>query len=114
MIVEAFNQAGLFAKLGMLVSLAPLGVAILYAIAPTERRLATMRPLSLAAIFGALTSFVVGAVNILHGIGAMTAGPIGWNNVADGAAESLVPLFIGFSVLTISWLCVALGMRRTS
>ena len=113
MIVEAFNQAGILAKIGMLVALAPLGVAIRYAIAPTERRLAAMRPLSLAAIFGALTSFVVGAVNILRGLG-VTSGPIGWHDVALGAAESLVPLFIGFSVLTISWLCVAAGMRRVS
>jgi hypothetical protein len=113
MIVDAFNQAGILAKLGMLVALAPLGVAIRYAIAPTERRLAAMRPLTLAAIFAALTSFVVGAVNVLQGIG-VTGRPIAWNNVALGAAESLVPLFIGFTVLTISWLCVAVGMRRVS
>lgn len=113
MIVEAFNQAGLFAKLGMLVALAPLGMAIRYAITPTERRLAAMRPLSLAAIFGALSAFVVGAVNILLGL-ARTGGPVAWSNVAEGGAESLVPLFIGFSVLAISWLLVAVGMRRIS
>jgi hypothetical protein len=113
MIVEAFNNSGLFAKLGMLVALAPLGVAILYSVTPTERRLAAMRPLSLASIFGALSAFVVGAVNVLLGLSA-TGGPVAWNNVAEGSAEALVPLFIGFSVLAISWLLVAVGMRRTS
>ncbi|HVL70024.1 MAG TPA: hypothetical protein VM364_22385 [Vicinamibacterales bacterium] len=111
MILEAFNHAGIFAKLGMLVAVAPLGVAIRYAVGPTEQRLAAMRPLSLAAIFAALSAFLVGAVNVLQGLAA-TAGPVGWNDVALGAAEALVPLFLAFGTLAVAWICVAVGMRR--
>ena len=29
-----------------------------------------------------------------------------------GAAESLVPMFVGFASLTVAWLLVAVGMGR--
>ena len=94
-------------------SVATVGVALVYAIRPNEQRLALMRPLSLAAIFGGLSTFTLGITNALRGIAEnqpFTAGT--WHIVAVGTAESFVGLFVAFGCLTIAWLLVALGMRR--
>ncbi len=69
---QVFHQIGWFALLTTIIGLLPLGVALLYAIAPSERRLAVMRPLSLAAIFGALSGVFSGFIAVLRGIGVTT------------------------------------------
>lgn len=106
---ELFSNAGLVAKFSMLIVFAPLVMGVLYAVRPTEERLALMRPLSLAGIFAALVGLSTGLVNVLAGIantGTMS------NAMYAGVAESLVTCVLGFGCLTIAWLCVALGMRR--
>lgn len=99
--------------LGMAVAVATVTVAIAYAYRPNERQLAMIRPLSLATIFAALCSFAVGIATVLEGLGN-TRPPVGWNDVALGASEAFVPLFAAFGCLTIAWISVAIGMRRTS
>ena len=109
----AFGSQSIVGKLGMLIGLAPLGLALICAMRPTEGRLALMRPLTLATIFAGLCSFVAGLANVLVGIGSsgeMSAAT--WRNVALGGAETLIPLFIAFGCLTVSWLLVAVGLRR--
>ena len=112
---EAVGQMGLFALLTLVICLTPLAMAIAYAASPSERRLALMRPLSLAAIFAALAGVFIGFIMVLRGIGAtgaLTAGA--WRSIALGASEALVPVFFGFACLTAAWLLVALGMRRSA
>jgi uncharacterized membrane protein len=29
-------------------------------------------------------------------------------------AEALIPTFVAFACLTVAWLCVAMGMRKTA
>ena len=112
MIVEGFNQSGIVAKVCMLVPIVPLVFALAYAIRPTERRLALMRPLSLAAIFAAVAGLTVGFAVVLQGLAATQIDNVDWNAVAMGASETFVPVFSGFACLTLSWLLVAIGMRR--
>ena len=107
---DILRQAGVHAILSMIVAILPLGAGIAYLIKPTEQRLALMRPISLAGLFAALSGLASGLVNVLRGI--VVSEPIRWHIVALGTAESLVPLYIGFSCLTVGWLCVALGLRR--
>jgi hypothetical protein len=90
-----------------------LGMAVAYAIRPTERKLALMRPLSLAAIFAAICSFSGGVATVFNGIAATP----GWSPNAPGMAmaglaECFIPLFVAFAFLALAWLLVALGMRR--
>lgn len=90
-----------------------LGMAIAYAIRPTERRLALMRPLSLASIFAAICSFSQGMAQVLQGVGASApfdAMDVG--RVFMGLAETFVPLFVAFAFLAVAWLLVAVGLRR--
>lgn len=108
---EAFAQMGIIAKVTIFMGLVPLGMGIVYAISPSEQRLALMRPLSLAAIFGALSGTMAGVINSLVGM-ARTQTPVFSPVVAAGLAESLVPVFFGFGCLTVAWLCVAVGLWR--
>ena len=111
--MEMLQGAGFFAKLTLSIAFTPLVVAVMYAARPTERRLALMRPFSLAGIFAALAGGVLGMLNVLRFFG-MTADPSAesYRRMAIGTAESLVPMFVGFSCLTAAWLVVAVGMSR--
>jgi hypothetical protein len=113
--MKNISQMGGFALLTLIIALVPLGLAIAYAASPSERRLALMRPVSLAAIFAALAGVFSGFIAILRGISAtetLTAGA--WRHIALGGAEALVSVFFGFACLTVAWLLVALGMRRSA
>ena len=89
------------------------GTAVAYAIRPTEQKLVLMRPLTLAAIFAAICSSSVGAATALKFAGA--AEPLTTKGVSVmlmGLSESLIPPFVAFAFLAVSWLLVAVGMRR--
>ena len=93
--------------------LGAFGSALAYAIRPTERRLALMRPLSLASIFAALCSFFVGLANVLHGAaatGTWNAGSV--EAMLMGLSDTLIPLFVAFAFLAVAWLLVAVGQQR--
>jgi hypothetical protein len=105
------THAGVFALASMFMGLVPMGMGILYAASPNEQRLALMRPLSLAAIFAALSGTSLGVLHVLRGIGMSRTATVS-PAAAIGLAESLVPIFFGFGCLTVAWLCVALGLWR--
>ena len=106
------REASLFALLTLILGLVPLGMAIVYAIRPTERNLALMRPLSLVGLFAAAAGTVLGFINSLRVIWTRELTAEAYRVMAVGAAESLVPVFVGFGSLTVAWLLVAIGMGR--
>jgi hypothetical protein len=108
-----FRHASLVTLFTIAVPAGVVAMAITYAIWPSERRLAMMRPLSLAAIFSGLGVLSLGLSNTLQGISASPPGTITWNAMAAGLAEMMAALFIIFGSLTISWLLVAVGMRQS-
>lgn len=110
-LINVLRQAGIAALLSMLVATFPAFAGIAYLLSPSERRLAFMRPISLAALFAGLAGLLLGFINILKAFWD-TEGPVNWKNVAVGAAESMVPLLLACGALTFAWLCVAIGMRR--
>ena len=112
--MELLRQASGVALLGLVVAIGPLAAGVWYAVSPTERRLALMRPLSLAAIFSGLGALVAGMSNALQWASRnvtpgkdFPAGPL-----AMGLAEAMIPLFVTCACLTVGWLCVTIGMRR--
>lgn len=113
--LRVIGEASIFGKLAMIVCAAPLATGIFYAVRPTERWLALMRPLSLAAIFASVSLLLLGVLNALMYMGRTTAGGPGTPVPAPVAlAEALVPSFIGFACLTAAWLCVAIGVKRST
>jgi hypothetical protein len=111
--IESWANAGLLARLSLIVVVVPLIMGITYAIRPSEARLALMRPFSLAGIFGGLCGFSAGVINTLIGA-AQSPDGLAARMVPVGLAEAIVPLVVGFGCLTVAWLCVALGLRRQS
>jgi hypothetical protein len=111
--ITVLSQAGIAALLSMVVAVFPVPAGIAYLVSPSERRLALIRPISLAALFSGLAGLMLGSINVLKGVWSAEA-EINWRIVAVGGAESLVPLTLAFGALTFAWLCVAIGMRRMS
>jgi hypothetical protein len=106
------RQASLFALLTLILGFVPLVMAAVYVVRPTERHLALMRPLSLAGLFGAIAGGVLGFINVLRLVWTRELTAETYRVMAIGAAESLVPTFVGFASLTVAWLLVAVGMGR--
>jgi hypothetical protein len=114
--LQLLTNASIVAVASTLTGIVPLAVGVVYAVWPSEARLALLRPLSLATIFAALAGSVLGLLNVLRGLGigrGVEFGPLEVSRIsAVGLAESLVPLFVAFGCLTITWLAVAIGMWR--
>jgi hypothetical protein len=110
---EAFSQAGLIAKMTLLVGFAPLAFAVAYAVRPEERILALLRPVSLVVVFAAICGVAAGFVAVLRGVAATLPKPVGtMPNLYIGLSEALVPMLVNFGVLAVSWVLVVVGMLR--
>ena len=110
--MNMLREASLFALLTLAVGVVPLVMAVVYLIRPTERHLALMRPLSLAGLFASITGSVLGVINVLFLVWTREPTRETYRAMAVGAAESLVPMLVGFASLTVAWLLVAVGMGR--
>ena len=108
--MRVLTNLGIVAILGAIVSASPMVMAAMYAFAPTIR-LALMRPLSLAAVFAALSNTMLGLVKFGRYVSSRPA-PVPLNVVAAGLAETLVVPFLAFGCLSVAWLLVTIGMRK--
>jgi len=104
-----------FASLfGLLICIVPAIAGAWFAVRPSERLLAFMRPLSLAAIFSAVCSLLLAVTNGFQTLGSPTNAldASGVRLAAVVMAEGLAPVVASFAFLTVAWICVAIGMRR--
>jgi hypothetical protein len=91
-----------------------LYLSVRFAISADARRLAILRALTWAQIF-AVTSGVAG--NVLAVMWNVTRDeelmkdPLG--PVMHGFGEALTPAVLGLSLLTVTWILIAFGLRRT-
>ena len=109
--MEALANAGVAALASMFVGVLPLAMAVVYAIWPNEQRLTLIRPLSLATVFAAVAGLALGFANELRFISR--TGQLAFSTViAAGLAEGLAPVFFAFGCLTLTWLCVTIGLSR--
>ena len=104
-----------------IVGLAALATAIRFVVRPTEHGLAVIRPLSVATTFATLGAFLHGLVTALINLvdrleqvpdAAATAKA--WTVFLAGLAEATIPLILAFALLAVTWLLVAVGLRRQS
>lgn len=73
-----------------------------------------MRPLTLAGIFAAVANVFLGLINALVYLARTGQNdPSPFARAAQALAETAVMPFVAFVCLTIGWLSVAIGMRRT-
>jgi hypothetical protein len=71
-----------------------------------------MRPVSLAAIFAAISGLVVGLIAALIGMGTTLPQWADMSPFFLGVAEAFVAPFFNFGLLAAAWLIVAVGMAR--
>ena len=110
--MRAITNLGLAGLFGLLITAVPMLVGRGYAVRPTERWLALMRPLTLAGIFASTANVFLGVTNSLVWASRNTlASPLDQRLMA-GFAELAVVGFASFVFLTVGWLAVAVGMRR--
>ena len=113
--MHILREASIMTLLGLLVSATPMVMGIAFAIRPNERRLALMRPLSLAGIFAGVCSLLVGVANGLQLLASVQSfDPQGLRTAFVALGEAVIPTFVAFACLTVAWLCVAMGMRKQS
>ena len=109
--MDVLANAGIIALASLFVCVFPLAMAVGYAIWPTEQRLMLVRSLSLATVFAAVAGTAAGFIKALFFISGSATITLS-RPALIGAAESLVPLFFGFGCLTVTWLCVTVGLWR--
>lgn len=92
-----------------------LGAAIRFAFGPDPRRVDAVRSLTWATLFSTCTSVVAG----FAAVGSKVPARPEWANspkihliVMEGISESLAGGVLGFSLLTLTWLVMAVGHRR--
>lgn len=92
-----------------------LMAAVAFAVRPDERRVAAIRDLSWATLFSTAAAIVSGFAAVGYKV---PANPDWANNpkihliVMEGISESLSGGILGFALLTLTWLVVAVGHRR--
>lgn len=98
----------------VVVSLTTLGVAIAFAARPAERKLAIVRPLSLATVFAVVSTTYAGfGATFRHLADAKDLPPAQFvPSLVAGLAEATVPGIFAFAVLSVAWVMIAVGMRR--
>ena len=97
-----------------------LGGAALFARRPDKRQLAFVIGMSVATLFSILNGIVADLCTVGHSINAhwdkFYSAEGGYQGVVQalnqGSAESLTPGIIGFTLLSLTWLVVATGLRR--
>ena len=97
------------------VGLVTLGVAISIAVRPGERKLALFRPLSVSTVLAIVSSMATGlglALRRASDDPAVAGGAETTRIMLRGFAEAMAPAVLGFAVLSVAWLLVALGLRK--
>ena len=111
--MEVLRNLGVAAVLSLAISAAPLAMGLAFAFWPSERKLALMRPLSMAGTFAAICTCLLSLANSLIGLSRpATVDMSTFQRAAIGLAESMVAAFLAFAFLTAGWLFVAFGMRK--
>lgn len=99
--------------LGLLICAVPMLAGAWLCFAPGERLLAVMRPLTMAAIFAALCSFMLAMVNGARAVSMMKALDVdSVRLVGIILSEGLAPVVVSFALLTVAWAFVTIGMRK--
>ena len=88
--------------------------AVRFLIAASPRRLAFLRAMSVAYVLmvigGVATNFTTCFYNVVRGHPDGT--PIDTDMLLWGCGEALTPVGMGFSILGLVWLLIAIGVRR--
>ncbi len=101
------------ARIPLLLCLAPVLAAALYAARPRHRRFPVVKALSLASLAAGTGATVFGFLSLLRTIGQRPSlSQADWPWIATGMSERLVTISASLGFLTLAWLLVAIGAAR--
>jgi len=109
--VEFMKAGGWSMWLVLIFGLATLVAAAVFVFRRDLGKLALVRALTLATVFAVATGLCGNVAAVMHYAAGDTDAPV-HVVVMQGLAESLTPGVLGFTLLSISWLLVAVGTRR--
>ena len=109
--MRAILNWGIAAIAGALVCAAPMVVGAMFAFRPSEKLLALMRPLTLAAVFTAIANVSLAFANTFV-YWSRRPEPVTGQLLAAQLADTTVVPFVSFGCLAVAWLFVAVGMRK--
>ena len=95
-------------------SIPTLYLAVRFAISIDARRLAMLRALTWAQIFAVTSGVASNVLAVLWGIGRrpeLAKDPL--QPLFIGLGESLTPAVLGLSLLSVTWILITFGLRRS-
>jgi hypothetical protein len=98
----------------MILSLPMLYLGVRFAISLDARRLAMLRALTWAQLFAVGSGLASNVLAVMWGIGRseeMLKDPL--QPLFIGLGEALTPAVLGLSVLTVVWILITFGLRRS-
>ena len=111
---QMLHNTSLFGRLTLIMGVVPLVMAVVYRTPPDR---AESRADAAAVAGGPVRGHcghAAGIHQLLKVFWTREATTETYRVMAVGAAESLVPVLLGFACLTVAWLVVAIGMGRRS
>ncbi len=107
------QEGGLSMWLILVLGILALWLGASFAARPAERKLNMLRPLSLATVFSVLGGIAADIGSVMKKVSTLPDAP---NANAPlylrGIGESMVPAILGFTLLSLAWLLIAVGFRR--
>lgn len=111
--VDFFRAGGWGMWVVLVLSVAALVNAVLFSLKPSEKRMVLIRSLSTATCFASVTAMAMDLSTVFYYVSGLE----GWDGSAripmQGYGESLSPITFGAGMLTLVWMVVAVGVRRS-
>jgi hypothetical protein len=111
--IDAFIAGGYAMWIVTALGLACLVVSVRFAIRAEPRRLAVIRALTWAQVFSVLSGLLANFLAVMWHVARdpeMSRDPL--PSIMVGLGEAVHPGILGFTLLSICWLLVAVGVRR--
>jgi hypothetical protein len=88
--------------------------AVLFARRPDEARLGFLRAMSWTTVSCMMVGFITGVAKCFEGTARLPPEKrdLAWIFILKGTSEAAAVLILGFAFLTLTWLIIAVGLRR--
>lgn len=112
--VEFFMSGGVVMWFVLLFGLAALVGATVFAVRPGEHSLGSVRAVAWATGFASVAGFIAGVAVTFSACAQLPEAdqPQWYRYALQGISESASNLILGASLLSLTWLVVAIGLRR--
>jgi hypothetical protein len=94
-------------------SIPMLYLGVRFAIAADARRLALLRALTWAQVFAVTSGVASNVMAVMWKVGRTVDDYPALPRIMIGLGEALTPAVLGLSMLSVTWILIAFGLRRT-